>query len=133
MKRILTLLLASAVLIPSFSYANEDEDAYMCAENVYIQGISIVMRADKTKDKSSWKITYSTEIGGQRNTVKSDPGGSLDLNTDAGRTTYALAMNAMNMKQRIRVFDRNHTSGHGSPCRYFTMLMLYDTFEITAP
>jgi len=119
MNKILTLLLAGAALIPSFSYAHEE----ICAANVYIQGIATT----PDHQLNSWKITYSKKMDGdETTTISSDMGGRLNFTSAHGRAIYAMAMNAMNMKQKITLIDLHHY-GRDNLCDDFTGLVLGDT------
>jgi len=119
MKKILTLLLAGAALIPSFSHAYQPSN--VCAENVYIDSVSIPDNdSGHDTNNQSWSISYTLSTG-QAHTIVAKSTGNLKLDSAQGRATYALAMNAMNMRQPVRIIDLSYEN-YGDRCYDFDML-----------
>lgn len=119
MKKILTVLLISAALTPTFSYSYEVRD--VCAENVTIDSISV---PDNNSRDKSWSISYTLSTD-QTYKIISDREGKINIDTAQGRATYALAMNAMNMKQPVKIIDLKYNN-NGDRCYDFNMLMVGD-------
>lgn len=103
MKKTLTLLLICATLIPSFSYAYGRDD--ICTIKSQIKGIALT----PDRQANSWKISYKGPADhNKKQTLIAN--GYINLDTAAGRATFALAINAMNMAQPVWLASLSHNN-----------------------